>query len=260
MRLPGKRLREIRERLRLKYRDVEEASQWIANQYSNHAYLVGISRLADIEHKGTIPSIYRLYSLCTIYRIEYHVALSWYGVLLGQQPADSAHFGAKQTQPFDFRYGDETIVNIPTAFRENLDFRNTDHLSQSVRSWGKLPLTLIAGQEGKKHRYAFVGTEDWSMFPIIPPGSFIQLDEKQRRIAKDGWTSEFDRPIYFVEHRGGFKCGWCSQNGNKLVVQPHYSSSDPVAIFDLPGEAEIIGQVIGVAMRLDLGKKRHTHS
>lgn len=257
---PGKRLRAARERLRLKYRDVEEASQWIANQYGNHTYLVGISRLADIENKGTTPSLFRLYSLCAIYQIKFSEALSWYGIVLDRLPADAAHFGAQQTQPFDVGINSEVVSSFPLELDPKFDFRQTDHLSRSVRDWGKLPLTLMNGLDIRKHRYAFIGTEDWSMHPIIPPGSFVQLDERKRKIVKDGWSSEYERPIYFVEHREGFKCGWCSQSRDLLIVQPHHSSEEPAAVFQFPGEIEIIGQVIAVVMRLDRARKRHTHS
>ena len=256
----GKRLRQARERLRLRYRDVEEASQWIANQHGNHEFLVGLSRLADIENKGTTPSLFRLYSLCAIYRIEYQVALGWYGIGLEQLPSDGAHFGSQQTQPFDLEPPGDVIVDFPTEFGENLDFRNTDHLSRNIKIWGKLPLALINRVDVRKGRYAFIGTEDWSMYPIIPPGSFVQLDEKKRKVMREGWSSEHERPIYFVEHREGYKCGWCSQTSDQLIVQPHYSSNEPVSTFDYPGQAEIIGQVVGVVMRLDLARKRHTHS
>ena len=97
------------------------------------------------------------------------------------------------------------------------------------------------------------------MYPILPPGSFIQVDESRRKLMKEGWSTEHERPIYFLEYRDGFKCGWCSHRDGILVVQPHSMSQEPPTIFH-PGEAEVIGQVVGVAMRLDLGKRRHTRS
>ncbi len=66
----GQKLKRIRERLRLKFRDIEEASLKIAAARQNDEFVVALSRLADIENKGTIPSIYRLYSLCAIYRLD----------------------------------------------------------------------------------------------------------------------------------------------------------------------------------------------
>ena len=64
----GQKLKRVRERLKLRYRDVEEASQRIAQRQKNDEFAIALSRLADIENKGTVPSLYRLYSICAIYR------------------------------------------------------------------------------------------------------------------------------------------------------------------------------------------------
>ena len=45
---PGLRLKQIRERLGLRYRDVEEFSQQIADRHRNSEFLIPISRLSDI--------------------------------------------------------------------------------------------------------------------------------------------------------------------------------------------------------------------
>ncbi len=86
----GQKLKRIRERLRLKYRDIEEASLKIAAARQNDEFVVALSRLADIENKGMIPSIYRLYSLCAIYRLDLDEVLSWYGVVTNQLPSDAS--------------------------------------------------------------------------------------------------------------------------------------------------------------------------
>src|SRR5215475_311432 len=84
MERPGEKLKRIREKRRLTYRDVERASQRIAARHGNDEFGIALSRLADIEHKGTVPTIFRMYSLCAIYRIEISEVLGWYGV-----PADA---------------------------------------------------------------------------------------------------------------------------------------------------------------------------
>src|SRR5205814_10051316 len=66
----GQKLKRARERLNLRYRDVEEASNQIAARHNNDEFVIALSRLSDIENKGTVPTIYRLYSLCTIYRLD----------------------------------------------------------------------------------------------------------------------------------------------------------------------------------------------
>src|SRR5690606_30451567 len=85
----GQKLKRERERLNLRYRDVEEASLRIAERHKNDEFIIALSRLADIENKGTVPTLYRLYSLCVIYRLDVTEVLEWYGIDLGALPADS---------------------------------------------------------------------------------------------------------------------------------------------------------------------------
>ena len=74
------------------------------------------------------------------------------------------------------------------------------------------------------------------------------------------WISEFDRPIYFLEHRRGYLCGWCSQNEDQLILIPHPASGETPLVFSLPADVDVIGQVVGVAMRLDQGRRRRARS
>ena len=80
MERPGEKLKRVRERLKLTYRDVEKASQLLAQRRANDEFAIALSRLADIENKGTVPTIFRLYALCAIYRINLDEVLGWYGV------------------------------------------------------------------------------------------------------------------------------------------------------------------------------------
>ncbi len=259
MKEPGQKLRRARERLRLKYRDVEGASQRIANQRGNHEFLVGLSRLADIENKGTVPSVYRLYSLCAIYGLEFRGVLEWYGIDLEQLAMDSSRLSLERTRLLDFHPPEWTMVEFPAEL-EDFDLRHTSYLSRHIQRWGKLPLAMLNALDLQRHRYGFIGTDDWFMYPILSPGAFVQVDESRRRIAKEGWIYENERPIYFLEHRDGYRCGWCTERGGVLIVQPYSASLLQPEIFRYPGEADVIGQVVGVAMRLDLAKRRHTRS
>ena len=257
---PGHRLRAARERLQLRYRDVEEASQQIAEQRTNHEFSIGLSRLADIENKGTVPSLFRLYSLCAIYRLDFSTVLQWYGIELGEMAADSVSISLERTHLADMQAPTSLSVEFPAALDEDVDFRQTFYMTRHIRQWGQLPIALAGTLDLRQHRYAFLGTDDWSMYPILPPGSFLQIDESKRRIAKEGWTHEHERPVYFVEHRNGFRCGWCTEQNGVLIVMAHSASQLPPDVFRFPGEADVIGQVVAVAMRLDLGKRRHIRS
>src|SRR5215475_5636487 len=74
----GKSLRTLREKLGLTMRDVEMSSSLIAEKYRNEEFSIPPSRLSDIETKGILPSIYRLYTLSVIYRRDLRELLSWF--------------------------------------------------------------------------------------------------------------------------------------------------------------------------------------
>jgi hypothetical protein len=90
---------------------------------------------------------------------------------------------------------------------------------------------------------------DRTMFPIIRPGSIVQIDQDQRKILPH-WENEHDRPIYFVELRGDFLCSWCELRDGYLLAVPHPLSKCEVRRFAHPREAEIVGRVVGVTMQL----------
>jgi hypothetical protein len=123
-----------------------------------------------------------------------------------------------------------------------------------------MPLSFLNGLDLRQYSYGLIGLEDWSMYPILPPGSLVAIDENRRKIATSGWTSEFDRPIYFLEHRGGYVCCWCVLSDNRLLVQPHPASHRAPLVFEYPKEIDIIGQVIGAATLLDSKKRRHART
>ncbi len=253
----GQRLKRVRERLNLRYRDVEEASLRIAERHKNDEFIIALSRLADIENKGTVPTMYRLYSLCAIYRLDPNEVLGWYGIDLASLPGDSINVvQIERTHPIGFSADPEGEVIVPISLDPGLDIRRTTYLSRMIQRWGKLPLALLSALDLKNHRYGFIGTEDWSMYPLVPPGSLVIIDENRRKIIDSGWSNEFERPIYFFEHRSGYACGWCNLTDNHLVLQPHPASMCSPHIYAYPDEIEAVGQVSGIAMRLDQGKRR----
>ncbi len=76
----GSKLRALREQLGLTMRDVENESERIARRQTNEDFFVPISRLSDFETKGVIPSIFRIYSLASVYRIQARDIFLLYGL------------------------------------------------------------------------------------------------------------------------------------------------------------------------------------
>src|SRR5579863_4406972 len=218
----GQKLKRARERLNLRYRDVEQASQRIAERRESSEFGIALSRLADIENKGTLPTIYRLYTLCAIYRLDLDEVLRWYGVPRDQFGGDAAHIRLDSTH--EIHLTPSQSAPVPQALDTEINLDHTTFLSQLIRRWGKMPLDFLNGLDLKKYRYGFIGLEDWSMYPILQPGSLVLLDESKRKIVNNGWTTEFDRPIYFLERRDGYVCSWCSLTGESLILHPHPAS------------------------------------
>src|SRR5436305_13156106 len=98
MERPGAKLKRVREKLQLTFRDVEKASHEIASRHTNDEFVIALSRLADIENKGTVPSIYRLYSLAAIYGLDLHEVITWYGVPADGFSADVLRMQHAQTR------------------------------------------------------------------------------------------------------------------------------------------------------------------
>jgi transcriptional regulator with XRE-family HTH domain len=251
---PGEKLRRVRERLKLTYRDVEQASQEIAARRGNPDFTISLSRLADIENNGRTPTIFRVYSFCAIYHLDLHEVLDWYGVPVGLLTAEALESKLAQTHPFDVRTNGHGA--IPFHSNGEINLNRTTFLNQFIREWGKVPFHFMDRASHRPHRYGFVGWEDSSMSPILRPGSLVLIDETRRRIARGGWTNEFDRPIYFLEHREGYLCGWCTLTSGSVWVQPHPASQKSPSVFRYPDEIDVIGQVIGVVMALEPNKER----
>lgn len=251
----GQKLKRARERLKLRYRDVEEISQKIAERHKNDEFAIALSRLSDIENKGTVPSIYRLYTLAAIYSLDLNELLSWYGIGLGNLAADSVLAGPLVTRLTGISDGGQGEALLPLSLDPGMDFRRTSYFSRMVQRWGRVPLLMLNGVDARNIRYGWIGIEDWSMYPIVAPGSFVLIDETRRRIPADGWTNERQRPIFFFETRDESMVGWASETAEQIIVQFHPSSTLPPRILTR-NQVDVIGQVVGVASRLDQWRRR----
>ena len=101
-------------------RDVETASEEIARRRGNEDYWIPISRLSDFETKGVIPSIYRMYSLSVIYRMDSEKMFSLYDV-----PFDSGKSNEQNLTPdmvqAQLQSGHDRKASPPLAGRYVLD-------------------------------------------------------------------------------------------------------------------------------------------
>jgi len=245
----GHYLLGLRKQLGLTMRDVETASARIAEKHGNDEFAIAPSRLSDIETKGVIPSFFRLYSLAVIYRRDMRDLMSRYGVDLNEVAVDLELVMPPKSHVSE-ALGNLSHVQMPVRLDPSFDPRRTANFGRMVEQWGLVPLAYLARFASFQYTYGYIGSEDLTMYPIIPPGSFVQVDETKSKVMEGSWRSEYERPIYFVETRAGHTCCWCSLTGDDIILQPHPLSPAAARVLRYPRDAEVIGQVVGVAIKL----------
>jgi transcriptional regulator with XRE-family HTH domain len=250
----GQKLRHLREQLGFTIRDVEAASVRIAERHHSDDFSIPLSRLSDIETKGVTPSIYRLYTLSVIYRRDLREILTWYGIDVNVTGSD-LHLTDPPNSHTSTALESTSLLQVPLALDPGFDPRQTMNLSRMIQQWGLVPATYLAQMLPGNYTYGYVGSQDLTMYPLILPGTFVQIDEQKCRLEDGPWRSEYERPIYFVETREGFVCSWCSISDDKLIIQAHPLSPVAPRALRHPQDAEILGQVVGIAMRLGDGKR-----
>ena len=244
---PGLRLRQARERLGLTYRDVESASYELAAKRGRSEFILHISRLADIENRDVVPGVHKLYTLAAIYRLNPHDILRWYDIPI----EECFHDGASTPVPETHLMAAPTSLRVPIRFDPAFDPRRTELLSRMVERWGRFEGVLTTAQN--HHIYGYIGLSDVRMVPLLRPGSIVLVDTSRSKIEDGQWRCEHDRPMYFVEVRDGYRCGWFHHNGARLLMQPHPLSNCIPESWETPKEAEVVGRVTGVVSRMALG-------
>ena len=247
----GEQLKGLRSRLGITTRDVTELSRKIAEGEGNEEFHISNAWLTEIENSDSIPSIYKLYSLSVIYHLNFGDLLQLFGVDVQKISKQQIEMPLQQTHLTSVEVFDENrTVTFPVRFDRGFEVSRTNLLSRMVEVWGEVPIALIQHLDVRHSLYGYIGLADLTLYPLLRPGSFVQIDENIKKIQPLKWRTEYDRPIYFVELRDGYACSWCELQGNQLLLIPHPLSPCGVRQFKHGNEAEIVGRVTGVAMRI----------
>lgn len=253
----GSALRRLREGVGLTTREVEAASARLAARYQNKRYVVRISRLCEFENWGATPSIYSLYSLAVIYQKDLDHLLRLYGIgvagsVCQLQTSSSVkaqrELSAIVAPPADLAIAREITFNP----------RKTRYLGQvSDQIRDALPFEYLQQIPSSSCAYGYVGSDDWTMYPVLRPATLVKIDETRNHVSTGAWASEYERPIYFVEMRGSHACCWCTAGKDFIILQPHPLSPVAPKVLQLH-DAEILGQVVGAVLMF--GEKRFIYS
>ncbi len=248
----GKRLRAERLRARLSTRAVQKLSQQIAREKDdNQDYYISHGWLTEVENGKFTPSIYKLYSLSLIYKCSYLEIMGFFGINVLDAAREQRLVSLPHTHLIEsnLELPGQTIM-LPLELRKNAELAKTNLVSRMFETWGKIPVALLQQLDLRRSLCGYIGLEDYTLYPLIRPGSFVEIDERQNKVKVGSWQNEFDRPIYFVELRNGYACSWCELDGKQLMLVPCPQSRGQVRQLRYPTEADIIGRVTAVTMRI----------
>ena len=234
----GPTLRALRHRFNISVREVERASERIAKAKGDKRFRISNAWLSQLERGISEPGICKLFSLSVIYHLRLLDLIKLYGIdaddIQKYEPIANPH----RTQLLSQEIPHEEIADLV----DSGELKKTGLLSTNVKaakSWAMGDLTA------RRISYGYIGLDDFTMYPLIRPGSFVRIDTQQVKLQNVHWHNEYERPIYFMELRGAHACGWCELEASQLLIIPHQSSPARIRRFQYPREVDIVGRVIG---------------
>jgi transcriptional regulator with XRE-family HTH domain len=235
-------LRTIRQQWKLSLRDVEERSRCFAQENGNQSYQISASWLDRLEREEHGLTVNKLIVLAEIYNLP------------PEQLLRSLYPG--NPQPGLLRQ--LSSPNATMLLTEGPLDEQARYLLQDTLGPNQPPdeTTLLATEKGLSlapHRRGIIGKRDLTLDPMVPAGSIVRIDTRQRTISsKKDWPHEFQRPIYFLMTHEGYVCGWCELDraSDWLTLIPHPLSAASSRRWKYRTEIENLGRVIVVAIRL----------
>ncbi|NLI45492.1 MAG: helix-turn-helix transcriptional regulator [Acidobacteria bacterium] len=242
----GLELKAIRGRLGLSVRQVESASRAIARKLNDRRYFVSVSRLSELENRGLIPGVYKLFALSVVYNMPLLEMLALLGLDVHKRQDYSECIQSDRTRPVDLLGAPETL-EVPLRFDPSFSARSTALLNRVIQEWGRIPFEIIHKKmEFSRFFFVQIGEADNLMYPLLRAGSIVKAERLRRAVSNTGWQTEYDRPLYVVQTVEGYRCCWCLVDGKDLVLVPHPLSKKCQERYRMVREVQILGQVIGV--------------
>jgi transcriptional regulator with XRE-family HTH domain len=242
LRQGGSKLKRIRLRLGLSAREVERRSVQLVVDQQNPDYHLSRSWIRDVERGRFAPGTFKIVSVSMLYHLPIPEIHRFFGIKPGDIAKESGLFPPPKTHLVTPEEGGPLAA--PSA--EPVD-------AESVREHTHLVSRLV-DVAMRRSLFGYIGTQDRTMSPLIRPGTFVQIDVKQTHIKNEAarkGSGPFARPVYFLDIRTGYACGWCQLEDGILTLIPHPDSGVKARNFRHPSEVEVVGRVIEIHMCID---------
>jgi transcriptional regulator with XRE-family HTH domain len=238
----GIQLRAARQLLGLTLREVEDRSNLLAQKLGNGAYRISASWLDRVEREERGLSATKLIVLAFVYNLTTDQMLALCPGL-GDGPAQFDQISPPNS----------TLLLAQGPLEQHARLWLPDKLATDPPPEDTMLIQSDQGALPAHYRRGIIGGRDKTMEPMLLAGSIVLIDTQKRAIAgRKDWTSEFDRPIYFLFARTGYFCGFCELDKRQewLHLLPHMLSTEPTdRRWKYRKEVEVIGTVAGMFTR-----------
>jgi transcriptional regulator with XRE-family HTH domain len=225
----GNKLKSLRNRRNITVRQVEQASGRIAEAKGDKRFRISNGWLAQLENGISEPSICKLFTLSAIYHADFRELSRLYNVDIDEIEKYALIANPNLTQ----------LCPEPSFASGVADLEVHDE-----------PHTRLGPANENGVLSGYIGLTDYTMYPLIRPGAMVEIDTNQKNLSSIPWQNEFERPIFFIELRDEYACGWCELQGSQLLIIPYYPSSQvTIRSFTFRRDAEIVGRVVAYNTR-----------
>src|SRR5260370_7694760 len=73
-------------------------------------------------------------------------------------------------------------VQMPVRMDPGFDQQRTANLGRMVEQWGLVPLSYLAQFAHSDFTYGYIGNQDFPMYPILPPATFLQFAQERHQV------------------------------------------------------------------------------
>lgn len=247
----GGLLRRARGKMALSFREASVLSRKIADTLGDERYFAAPGTLSDYEARDTPPRhIHKVLALCLLYGVQFSSFLNAAGINgdeLGKNAMPAKLLAAPEREDsLDAMRSTESLTNNPTV----------DSL---VARFGGLPLFLrgslkdISGISQLSLRdFFWAGEESNILHPYLEGGLLLIVNRHKKKAIHSRSMPLWRQPLYVLNTRDGrYICACCSLEHGVLVVRPYSADFQRAEQFRNRQDAEVIGQVVAIARRLN---------
>jgi transcriptional regulator with XRE-family HTH domain len=239
----GNFIRNARLRAGLSFREASQRTKVVAKRLGDPRYYCAAGSLSDYETRRLPPRhIHKLISICTVYFASVREILEAAGI--------SPEKAGTLPMPDD--------ASLPPPANTRLASGPSRFFGEMERRIGKLPYFLydclgaLFGRRNLSVRDVFwAGGIPRFAHHFLRGALFLVVDRKRKRPRTDFSCPKWAQPVYIVQQRGGaYLCGFCSLENGTLLVRACSKGLPKLLRLRNRIDAEVVGQVVGVARRL----------